>query len=122
MFTIEETTSAVIFSSLIFKENHVLVEEGNPSDKNVIVTEERDGIDIDDIGNLQDLLRTVFIHEECGNLKVFVDGGELTRIINEKKKSGVLQTYRCPHCDKCFMRAWRCKSISAIRMWDIVNQ
>ena len=24
----------------------------------------------------------VFIHEECGNLKVFVDGGELTRNIN----------------------------------------
>ena len=44
----------------------------------MIVKEELDGIDIDDIRNLEDLLRIVFIHEECGNLKVFVYGGELT--------------------------------------------
>ena len=31
----------------------------------------------------EDLLRIVFIHEERGNLKVFVDGGELTG--NSKK-------------------------------------
>ena len=62
----------------------------------MIVTKYLDGIDIDDIGNLEDLLRIAFIHEECGNLKVFVDGRELTRNINEKKKPGVLQTYRCP--------------------------
>ena len=37
-------------------------------------------------GNLEDLLRIAFIHGECGNLKGFVDGGELTRNINEKKK------------------------------------
>ena len=67
-----------------------------PSEKNVIVKEELDGIDIDDIGNLEDLLRIVFIHEECGNLKVFVDGGELTGNINKQKKPGVLQAYRCP--------------------------
>ena len=42
---------------------------------------------MDDIGNLEDLLRIVFIHEECWNLKVFVDGGELTRNVN---------TDRCP--------------------------
>ena len=41
--------------------------------------------DIDDIGNLEDLLRIVIIHEECSNLKVFVDSGELTRNINKKK-------------------------------------
>ena len=29
----------------------------------------------------------------CGNLKVFVDDGELTRNINKKKKPGVLQAY-----------------------------
>ena len=46
----------------------------------------------------------VFIHWECGNLKGFVDGGELTRNINKKKKPGVLQAYRCPLCDKCFRR------------------
>ena len=38
----------------------------------------------DDIGNLKDLL--VLINEECGNPKV-VDGGELTRNINQKKRS-----------------------------------
>ena len=31
----------------------------------MIVKEELDGIDIDDIGNLEDLLRIAFIHEEC---------------------------------------------------------
>ena len=36
----------------------------------VIVKEKLDGIDIDDIGNFEDLLRIVFIHEERGNLKV----------------------------------------------------
>ena len=68
----------------------------------MIVKEELDGIDIDDIGNLDDLLRIVFIHEESGNLKVFIDDGELTRNINKKKKPGVLQVYRCPHCDKFY--------------------
>ena len=56
MFIIEETTFADIdflhFFSLIFKENHVLVEEDNPSEKNLIVTKELDGIYIDEIGNL----------------------------------------------------------------------
>ena len=74
-----------------------------PSEKNVIVKEELDGIDIDDIGNLKDLLRIVFIHEEYGNLKVFVDGRELTGNIN---KPGALQTYRCPLCDKCYRREY----------------
>ena len=31
----------------------------------MIVKEELDGIDVDDIGNLEDLLRIAFIHEEC---------------------------------------------------------
>ena len=83
-----------------------MVEENNPSEKNV--TEELDCIDIDDIGNLEDLLRIVFVHKECWNLKVYVRGGELTRHINKKKKPGVLQTYRCPLCDKCFMREYFC--------------
>ena len=79
------------FSRIIFKKNHVFVEEGNPSEKNVIANEEVDGTDIDDIGNLEHLLRLVFIYEECENLKVFVDGGKLTRNINEKKKPRTLQ-------------------------------
>ena len=70
----------------------------------MIVKEELEGIDVDDIGNLEDLLKIVFIHEECGNLKVFVDGGELTGNINKKKKLGVLQAYRCSLCGKCYRR------------------
>ena len=105
------------FSSFIFKENHVLVEEGNLSEKNVIVKKELDGIDINDIGNLEDLLIKVFIHEECGNLKVFVDGRELNRIINEKK-SQVLYKLTDVHS----VTNASCESISAISMWNIVNQ
>ena len=78
----------------------------NPSEKIVIAKEELNGIDIDDTGNLEDLLRIVFIHEECGNLKVFIDSGELTGNINKKKKPGVLQAYRCPLCDKCYRREY----------------
>ena len=37
-------------------------------------------------------------------LKDFVDGGELTRNIYEKKRPGVLQAYTCPLCDKYFRR------------------
>ena len=71
------------FSSFIFKYDHVLVEWHNPSEKIVMIKEEVDGIDIDDIGNVEGSLRIVFIHEECGNLKVLVDGRELTRNINK---------------------------------------
>ena len=49
----------------------------------MIVKKKLNGIDIDDIVNLEDLLRIVLIHEECGDLKVFVDGGELTGNINK---------------------------------------
>ena len=49
----------------------------------MIVKEETDVIDIDDIENLEDLLRIVFIREEWGNLKVFIVGGEFTRNIDK---------------------------------------
>ena len=78
----------------------------NPSKEIVIVKKKLNGIDIDDIVNLEDLLRIVLIHEECGDLKVFVDGGELTGNINKQKKPGVLQAYRCPVCDKCYRREY----------------
>ena len=72
----------------------------------MIVKEELDGIDINDIGNFEDLLRIVFIHKECGNLKVFIDDGELTRNITKKKKPGVLQVYRYLLCDKFYRREY----------------
>ena len=40
-----------------------------------------DCIDIEDIENLEDSPRLVFIDEECGNLIVVNDGAELTRNI-----------------------------------------
>ena len=42
-------------------------------------------MDIDDIVNLEDSPRLVFINEECGNLIVINDGGELTENISQKK-------------------------------------
>ena len=45
---------------------------------------------LDDIGNLEDSPRLVFINEECGNLIVVNDGGELTENISQKK-ADVLQ-------------------------------
>ena len=74
-----------IFLVLLYFQNTFSLE------KNVIVEEELDCIDIDDIGNLEDSPRLVFIDEECGNLIVVNDGGELTRNINQKKKSVLLQ-------------------------------
>ena len=63
--------------------------EDSPTKKVVIVEEE-----LDSIGNLYDLLRLIFIDKECGNVKVFVEGGDLTRNISQIK-SGFLQAYRC---------------------------
>ena len=44
-------------------------EEGNPSQKSDIVDKELDDIDLNEIGNLEDLLGLVFLNEECGNLQ-----------------------------------------------------
>ena len=71
--------------------NHCFIQEGNPSEKVIIVEEELDDTDIDDIGNLEDSPRLVFIHEKCENLIAVNDDGELTKNINQKKKSGILQ-------------------------------
>ena len=60
-----------------------------------MVKEELDGTDIDGIGNLVDLPRLMFIDEEWGNLKVVLDGGELTRNDKKRKSSEVLQANSC---------------------------
>ena len=59
------------FSSLIFKVNEVwssLKKRTTPQKKFAIVQEELDSIDVDGIGNLEDLPRLVLIDEQCGNL------------------------------------------------------
>ena len=70
---IQETTFA---SNEAFKfyfwRNSRFYWRGKSSNK---VEEEQDGIDINGIGNLMDLPKLMFIDEECGNLKVVVDGG-----------------------------------------------
>ena len=58
--------------------------------------------DRDGIGNLMDFPRIMFIDEECGNLKVAVDGGQFTSSNNRKGKSEVLQADKCPLGDKCY--------------------
>ena len=68
------------FYSFIEK-NQGFIEEDNPSEE-VIVEEELDGIDIDDIGNSEDSTRLKFINEECRDLNVVNDSGELIRNIN----------------------------------------
>ena len=57
-------------------------------------------MDIDDLGNLKDLPRLVFIDQECGNNKVFNNCRKFTRNIKKKRKPDVLQAYRCSLCDK----------------------
>ena len=73
-----------------FQKTRAFIED-NLSEKNVIVEEGLDDIDIDDIGNLEDSPGLVFIDEECENLIVVNDGGEFPRNVNQKKKSEVLQ-------------------------------
>ena len=75
------------FSSIIFKNITVLLKTSNSTEKNVIVGEELNCIDIDDIGNLEDSPRLVFIDEECGNLVVVNDGGGLTENISQKRQT-----------------------------------
>ena len=50
----------------------------------MVVKEELDGIDRDDIGNLEGLLRIVLIHEECGNLKVSLTVESLMEVLTRR--------------------------------------
>ena len=74
------------FSSIIFKNITVSLKK-QLFRKKIIVEEELDCIDIDDTGNLEDSPRLVLINEECGNLIVVNDGGELTENISQKRQT-----------------------------------
>ena len=39
-------------------------------------------------------------------IRKLIDGGELTRNTNQKKKPDVSQAYECPPCDKCVRREY----------------
>ena len=62
------------------------------SQKVLMAEEELDGIDIDDITNLEDLLRLVFIDKESGNLKVELMVESLLEILTKRK----IQTFYKP--------------------------
>ena len=92
----------IFLSSFNIKENHVFIEEkDNLSEKVIIAEEELDCVDMDGIGNVENLPRLVLIDKECENCNVVADGGKLTGNINKKKETVVLQAYRCRLCDKC---------------------
>ena len=82
------------------KNNTASLKKTTPQKKVVIAEVKLDGIDTNDTGNLKGLLRLTFINEECENLKVFNDRSELTRSINQKMKSDVLEACRCSPFDK----------------------
>ena len=71
----------VLFSKILR-----FIKKNSSSEKKVIFEEELDCVDIDDIGNLEDSPRLVFINEECGNLTVVNGGGEPTENINRKRQ------------------------------------
>ena len=56
--------------------------------------------------------------EECGNLRVANDGGVLTRNINQKKKSDVLQVSTDAHSVTNAVG----ESISSINVWNICRE
>ena len=76
------------FFSIIFKKITVSLEK-QTFRKNVILEEELDCNFIDDTGTLEDSPRLMFSDEECGNLLVVNDSGELSANITQKKKSDV---------------------------------
>ena len=71
---IEEILTCFTFLVLFSKKKLLFHRRRQPSEKVVIVDEELRGIDINDIENLEDSPRLLFIDEERGNLPVDYDG------------------------------------------------
>ena len=95
------------FIFLVLFSKNGFVKKSNPSEKNVIVEEELDCIDIDDIGNLEDSPRLVFIDEDCGNLIVVNDGGELIEILTKRRSQTFYNSLKiCPLSGKCCRREY----------------
>ena len=107
-----------VFIVLFSKKITVLFKKATLQKTIVIVEEELDGIDTDDIGNLEDSPRFVFIDEECENLIVVNDGGKLTQNINQKKIWRFLIVYIDIH----YVANAAGDNISSVTMWNIVNQ
>ena len=90
------------------------------SEKPVLVEEKLDGIDIDDMETYWICLHLSSLMgiwcSSYGNPKVVVNDGELTRNINQKKKSFFKAI------DVHSVRNVLGEGISSISMWNIVNQ
>ena len=56
-------------------------------------------------------------HEECENLKAFVDSGEVTRNIKKRRSQAFGKLI-----DVDFVTNFIGENISSISMWNIVNQ
>ena len=83
----------------------------------MIVKEELDGIDIDDIENLKELLRIVFLHEDCGNLKVLLTVESLLEKLASRRSQAFYKLIDVHSVTNVIG-----ESISSIRIWNIVNQ
>ena len=105
------------FLVLFSQKNHGFIKVNKLSEKVVIPEEELNHFDVDGIENLEGSPRFAFINEECGNLKVVNDGGELAKDINQKKKSDVSQKPVDVHSVTNVG-----ESISSITIYNIVNQ
>ena len=81
---LQEFLIFLFFFNLIFIKNHAFVEVKNNLSEKLVTVEE----------------------EECGNLKVVIDVGELTWNINQKKRSDILQADRCTLCNQCCRREY----------------
>ena len=81
------------------------------------VKEELDGIDIDDIGNLEDLLRILFIYEDVVILKYSLTVKSLLEILT-KRRSQTFYKFMDVHSVANVIE----ESISSMQMWNIVNQ
>ena len=71
--------SLFYFSRIIFKKKLLFQRRTHPSQKAVTVKEELRGVDIDDIGNLEDSPRLAFIDEERGDSSIVAYDGLFTK-------------------------------------------
>ena len=74
-------------------------------------------VDINEIGNLEDLLRAVFINEECGNLKVVIYGRCLLEILTRRRS----ETFYEPLDLQSVTNAVG-EGIYSTGQWNIVNE
>ena len=83
----------------------------------MIVKEELDGIDIDDIGNLEDLLRIVSSIKNVGVLKYSLTVESLQEILTKRRSQAFYKLIDVHSVTNVLG-----DRISSIRMWNIVNQ